>query len=185
MDENLNKQNIIAKEIGELFKQGKKAEADSRKNDSALLKEDSKKLEADLGAAEKELTDILVRVPNVPHASVPKGNSPEENENVKQFGEIPVLPGNALAHWDIGKKVQNFSTWSTGCKNYRCGLSGLQRQRRKIERALVSFFLDKAIEAGYYEVIPPHMVNKESAFATGQLPDKEGQMFYIPRTDFI
>ncbi len=183
LDENLNKQNIIAKEIGELFKQGKKAEADSRKSDSASLKEQSKELEAELGKLEDELKDILVRVPNTPSKMVPAGKTPEDNELVKQVGEIPVLPETAVPHWDLAKKYDLFDL-ELGVKITGAGFPVYKGKGAKLQRALVSFFLDNAIDAGYLEVIPPHMVNEASAFGTGQLPDKEGQMYYMGLDQF-
>ena len=183
LDENLNKQNIIAKEIGELFKQGKKAEADSRKSDSASLKEQSKELEAELGKLEDELKDILVRVPNTPSKSVPAGKTPEDNEVVKQVGEIPVLAETAIPHWDLAKKYDLFDL-ELGVKITGAGFPVYKGKGAKLQRALVSFFLDNAIDAGYLEVIPPHVVNEASAFGTGQLPDKEGQMYYVGLDQF-
>ena len=183
LDENLNKQNVIAKEIGELFKQGKKAEAEGRKNDSASLKEKSKELEAELSKCEEELKDILVRIPNMPNKSVPVGKTPEDNEVVKQVGEIPVLAETALPHWDLAKKYDLFDL-ELGVKITGAGFPVYKGKGAKLQRALVAFFLDNAIDAGYLEVIPPHMVNADSAFGTGQLPDKEGQMYYIGLDQF-
>jgi seryl-tRNA synthetase len=183
LDDNLNKQNVIAKEIGELFKQGKKAEADGRKNDSAALKEQSRELEAQLTKNEEELKDILVRIPNMPNKSVPMGKTPEENEVVKQVGEIPVLHDAAVPHWDLAKRYDLFDL-ELGVKITGAGFPVYKGKGAKLQRALVAFFLDHAIEAGYLEIIPPHMVNAESAFGTSQLPDKEGQMYYIDLDKF-
>ena len=183
LDDNLNKQNIIAKEIGELFKQGKKTEADSRKNDSATLKEQSKELEAELSKNEDELKNILVRIPNTPSKFVPAGKTPEENEVVKQVGEIPTLHESAIPHWDIAKKYDLFDL-ELGVKITGAGFPVYKGKGAKLQRALVSFFLDNAIDAGYLEIIPPHMVNEASAFGTGQLPDKEGQMYHVTLDEF-
>ncbi|MDB5281735.1 MAG: seryl-tRNA synthetase [Bacteroidota bacterium] len=183
LDDNLNKQNTIAKEIGDLFKQGKKDEADKRKSDSATLKEEAKQYESGLAKIEDDLKSILVRVPNTPHKSVPLGKTPEENEVIKQVGEIPVLHEGALAHWDIAKKYDLFDL-ELGVKITGAGFPVYKGKGAKLQRALVSFFLDNAVEVGYLEVIPPHMVNETSAFATGQLPDKEGQMYAIPLDGF-
>jgi seryl-tRNA synthetase len=183
LDENLSRQNAIAKEIGDLFKQGKKDEADAKKAETASLKDNSKQLEADLAKAEEEIKDILVRIPNTPHASVPVGKTPEENEVVKTVGEIPALPEGALAHWDIAKKYDLFDL-ELGVKITGAGFPVYKKQGAKLQRALISFFLDHAVEAGYMEVIPPHMVNEASAFATGQLPDKEGQMYVTKEEGF-
>lgn len=183
LDENLAKQNAIAKEIGDLFKQGKKEEADKKKTETATLKEDSKLFEAELAAAEEQVKDILVRIPNTPHVSVPLGKTPEENEVVKQVGEIPTLFEGALQHWDIAKKYDLFDL-ELGVKITGAGFPVYKKQGAKLQRALISFFLDHAIDAGYTEVIPPHMVNEASAFATGQLPDKEGQMYVTKEEGF-
>ncbi len=183
LDDNLNKQNVIAKEIGDLFKQGKKAEAEARKNDSAALKEKSKELEADLAKAEDELKDILVRVPNTPSKLVPAGKTPEDNEVVKQTGEIPSLPDTALPHWDLAKKYDLFDL-ELGVKITGAGFPVYKGKGARLQRALVAFFLDNAVDAGYFEVIPPFVVNEASAFGTGQLPDKEGQMYYVGLDQF-
>ncbi len=178
LDDNLAKQNVIAKEIGDLFKQGKKDEADSKKQEVALLKEESKLQESKLAEAELEMRNILVRIPNLPNAQVPEGKTPEQNVIVKQVGEIPALFEGALEHWDIAKKYDLFDL-ELGVKITGAGFPVYKKQGAKLQRSLVSFFLDEAEKAGYMEVIPPHMVNEASAFATGQLPDKEGQMYHI------
>lgn len=183
LDENLARQNAIAKEIGDLFKQGKKEDAEAKKAETVKLKEDSKQYEADLAKAEEEMKDILVRIPNVPHASVPQGKTPEENEVVKTVGEIPTLHEGALPHWDLAKKYDLFDL-ELGVKITGAGFPVYKKQGAKLQRALISFFLDHAVEAGYTEVIPPHMVNEASAFATGQLPDKEGQMYVTKEESF-
>lgn len=178
LDDNLAQQNKIAKEIGDLFKQGKKDEADALKGQTASLKEESKALEAGMNKVDEDLRNILVRLPNLPHSSVPKGKIPEDNEVVKQVGEIPALAANALPHWDLAKKHDLFDL-ELGVKITGAGFPVYKGKGAKLQRALVNFFLDNAIEAGYNEVIPPHMVNEASAFGTGQLPDKEGQMYHI------
>ena len=183
LDENLAKQNVIAKEIGDLFKQGKKEEAENRKAETGALKEESKQFETGLAKAEEEIRDILVRIPNTPHVTVPVGKTPEENEVIKTVGEIPTLHEGALPHWDIAKKYDLFDL-ELGVKITGAGFPVYKKQGAKLQRALISFFLDNAIEAGYMEVIPPHMVNEASAFATGQLPDKEGQMYVTKEEGF-
>ncbi len=183
LDENLSKQNVIAKEIGDLFKQGKKEEADKKKTETVELKESSKQFETDLAKTEEELKDILVRIPNTPHKSVPVGKTPEENEVVKNVGEIPTLHEGALPHWDLAKKYDLFDL-ELGVKITGAGFPVYKKQGAKLQRALISFFLDNAVDAGYTEVIPPHMVNEASAFATGQLPDKEGQMYVTKEEGF-
>jgi seryl-tRNA synthetase len=183
LDENLAKQNTIAKEIGDLFKQGKKEEAEKKKAETIVLKEESKQFEIDLSGTEDEIKNILVRVPNTPHQSVPVGKTPEENEVVKTVGKIPTLYDGALAHWDLAKKYDLFDL-ELGVKITGTGFPVYKKQGAKLQRALISFFLDSAIDAGYTEVIPPHMVNEASAFATGQLPDKEGQMYVTSEEGF-
>ena len=183
LEDNLGRQNLIAKEIGDLFKAGKKEEADKKKAETATLKEESKLLEIALQKTEEDQKNILVRLPNLPNKSVPMGKSPEENEVIKQVGEIPVLVEGALPHWDIAKKYDLFDL-ELGVKITGAGFPVYKGKGAKLQRALISFFLDNAIEAGYLEVIPPHMVNEASAFGTGQLPDKEGQMYYITIDQF-
>ena len=183
LDENLARQNVIAKEIGDLFKQGKKEEADKKKSETALLKEDSKQLEIDLATHEETIKNILVSIPNTPHASVPLGKTPEENEVVKTVGDLPALFEGAQAHWDLAKKYALFDL-ELGVKITGAGFPVYKGKGAKLQRALVAFFLDHAIEAGYLEVIPPHVVNESSAFATGQLPDKEGQMYVTKEESF-
>jgi len=183
LEDNLGRQNLIAKEIGDLFKAGKKEEADKKKAETATLKEESKLLEIALQKTEEDQKNILVRLPNLPNKSVPMGKSPEENEVIKQVGEIPVLVEGALPHWDIAKKYDLFDL-ELGVKITGAGFPVYKGKGAKLQRALISFFLDNAIEAGYLEVIPPHMVNEASAFGTGQLPDKEGQMYHVTLDQF-
>lgn len=178
LDDNLAQQNKIAKEIGDLFKQGKKEEAEALKGQTASLKEESKTLEAGMNKVDEDLRNILVRIPNTPSVKVPKGKTPEDNEVVKQVGEIPALGANALPHWDLAKKFDLFDL-ELGVKITGAGFPVYKGKGAKLQRALVNFFLDNAIDAGYNEIIPPHMVNEASAFGTGQLPDKEGQMYHI------
>ncbi|MCW3125924.1 MAG: seryl-tRNA synthetase [Bacteroidetes bacterium] len=177
------KENILAKEIGELFKQGKKDEAETKKAQVTGLKEESAKLTEQLNKLESDQKDILVKFPNLPHSSVPEGKTPEENEVLKQVGEIPTLHDGATPHWDIAKKYDLFDL-ELGVKITGAGFPVYRGKGAKLQRALVAFFLDHAIEAGYEEVIPPYMVNEASAFGTGQLPDKEGQMYHATEDDF-
>lgn len=183
LDDNLAQQNVIAKQIGDLFKQGKRDEADQLKGETAKLKEQSKLLEEGLSKVEDDLKNILVVLPNLPNSSVPLGKTPEENEVVKQVGEIPKLHEGALPHWDIAKKYGLFDL-ELGVKITGAGFPVYKGKGAKLQRSLVGFFLDNAAEAGYTEIVPPHMVNEASAFGTGQLPDKEGQMYYIGLDDF-
>jgi seryl-tRNA synthetase len=183
LDDNLAQQNAIAKEIGDLFKQGKKDEADSKKAETAQLKEQSKQLDSALQQTEEEIRQILVTIPNTPHTSVPGGKTPEENEVVKQVGEIPTLHAGAQPHWDLAKKYDLFDL-ELGVKITGSGFPVYKKQGAKLQRALINFFLDQATAEGYSEVIPPYMVNEASAYATGQLPDKEGQMYHVGLDQF-
>ena len=178
LDDNLAQQNAIAKEMGDLFKQGKKDEADTKKAETAQLKEQSKLLDSALQQTEEEIRQILVTIPNTPHTSVPVGKTPEENEVVKQVGKIPTLHAGAQPHWDLAKKYDLFDL-ELGVKITGAGFPVYKKQGAKLQRALINFFLDQATAEGYSEVIPPYMVNEASAYATGQLPDKEGQMYHV------
>ena len=183
LEEIRNKENQLAKEIGDLFKQGKKEDAEQKKAQALGLKEESARLTGELAELENAQTDILVQLPNLPHASVPEGKTPEENEVVKQVGEIPILDDTALAHWDLAKKYDLFDL-ELGVKITGAGFPVYKGKGAKLQRALISFFLDNAIDAGYFEVAPPHMVNEDSARGTGQLPDKEGQMYHATEDNF-
>ena len=183
MEEIRNRENQIAKEIGELMKQGKKDEANEKKALTPALKEVSAKLTEQMTSLENEQTNILLQLPNMPHESVPEGKTPEENVTTKQQGDIPVLHDQAMAHWDLAKKYDLFDL-EMGVKITGAGFPVYKGKGAKLQRALISFFLDCAIEAGYNEVIPPHMVNEDSARGTGQLPDKEGQMYHAVVDNF-
>jgi seryl-tRNA synthetase len=183
VEEIRNKENQLAKEIGDLFKQGKKEEADQKKAQALSLKEESAKLGEQMAKLEEDQKSILVRLPNLPHTSVPVGKTPEENEVVKEVGEIPTLFDGALPHWDIAKKFDLFDL-ELGVKITGAGFPVYKGKGAKLQRALISMFLDHAIDAGYFEVIPPHMVNEASGFGTGQLPDKEGQMYHATEDNF-
>jgi seryl-tRNA synthetase len=183
LEEIRNKENQLAKEIGELFKKGKRDEAEQQKAHAIGLKEESARLTGEMADLETAQRDILLQLPNLPHSSVPEGKAPEENEVVKQVGEIPVLHTDAQPHWDLAKKYDLFDL-ELGVKITGAGFPVYKGKGAKLQRALISFFLDKAIGAGYYEVAPPHMVNEDSARGTGQLPDKEGQMYHATQDNF-
>ncbi len=178
LDTLLNEANSIAKQVGDLFKQGKKAEADELKNKSAAVKESSNKLAEALKSIEEEQQRILVTVPNLPHLSVPKGKTPAENENVQEEGTIPKLYDGAKPHWDLTTQY-DLIDFELGNKLTGAGFPVYKGKGARLQRALINFFLDKATAAGYLEIQPPIMVNEASGYATGQLPDKEGQMYYI------
>ncbi len=178
LDSQKSESNKIAKSIGELYKSGKTDEANSLRAKTAELKESNKQLEEKLRNIELEIRENLVLVPNIPHESVPAGNSDEDNEKVKEGGTIPQLSENAKAHWELMEQHQLMSL-DLGSKITGAGFPVFIGKGAKLQRALVAYFLDKATEAGYTEYIPPLLVNDDTAFATGQLPDKEGQMYVV------
>ncbi|MBL0127164.1 MAG: serine--tRNA ligase [Flavobacteriales bacterium] len=174
--------NTLSRSVGELMKAGKKDEAEAAKSQSTQLKNGITELKEKLDAAERALQDHLVTIPNAPHEKVPVGRTPEENTVVMQEGAIPELGPNAKPHWELGEEY-GFLHMDLGVKLTGAGFPVYSGQGARLQRALIAFFLDKATEAGYREIIPPHLVNAESAFATGQLPDKEGQMYHATVDD--
>ncbi len=170
--------NAAAKQIGELMRTGKRTEADAIKANSNTWKEDIKKLGDQLASIEQELQQKLVLLPNLPHTSVPKGITPEENEVVLENGIRPELPATALPHWELASKY-NLIDFELGVKITGAGFPVYKGKGAKLQRALIAFFLDEAEKAGYSEVMLPLLVNEASGFGTGQLPDKEGQMYYV------
>jgi len=170
--------NAAAKQIGELMRNGKKEEAEAIKANTGKWKEESKQLGEQLAGLETELQDKLVLLPNLPHASVPKGITPEENEVVLENGSKPELPANALPHWELAAKY-NLIDFELGVKITGAGFPVYKNKGAKLQRALINFFIDEAEKAGYSEVSVPLMVNAASGFGTGQLPDKEGQMYHV------
>lgn len=178
LDDNLAQSNTMAREIGLLFKQGKKDEANVLKEKTAAFKKVSKELNEVLEHTNKELNRLIAEVPNIPHESVPKGFSEEDNEVMHEEGEKPELFPSALPHWDIAEKF-DIIDFGLGSKVSGAGFPFYKGKGAKLQRALISFFLDEAINAGYTEYQPPLFVNENSAYGTGQLPDKEGQMYHI------
>lgn len=170
--------NTIAKQVGELFKAGKQAEAGELKNKSVALKETSKKLEATLASAEEALNNVLVLLPNLPNAKVPKGKTPADNETVLSEGAVPKLYTGAKPHWELAHQY-NLIDFELGVKLTGAGFPVYKGKGAKLQRALINFFLDQATAAGYLEIEPPILVNEASGFGTGQLPDKEGQMYHV------
>ena len=177
LDSLLNEANMIAKQVGDLYKQGKKTEADDLKNKSAAVKESSSKLAEQLKSIEEEQQKLLVTVPNTPNLTVPKGKTPAENENVHQEGEIPKLYDGAKPHWDLTAQY-DLIDFELGNKLTGAGFPVYKGKGARLQRALINFFLDRATAAGYLEIQPPILVNEASGYATGQLPDKEGQMYH-------
>ncbi|MCK5028292.1 MAG: serine--tRNA ligase [Bacteroidales bacterium] len=178
MDSNQAELNKMSKEIGMLFKSGKAEEANLLKNKNTELKEIVKSQGEELSATEKKLNELLVQIPNLPHESVPSGKSEEDNVEIKSGGKIPELHKGALPHWDLAKKY-DIIDFELGNKLTGAGFPVYKGKGAKLQRALISYFLDQATEAGYQEVMPPLMVNEDSGFGTGQLPDKEGQMYHV------
>lgn len=178
LDAALAQSNALAKQIGALMKEGKKAEAETAKAETAELKTHAKLLEESLKSIEQSLHEALVTLPNLPHTSVPVGRTPEENEEVFQWGSIPNLPETAQPHWELIKKY-NIIDFELGNKISGAGFPVYKGKGAKIQRALINFFLNEASNAGYFEIQPPIVINEDSGFGTGQLPDKEGQMYYI------
>jgi len=175
--------NIISKEIGILMKDGKKAEAEVAKQKTYSLKEEIKILSDKLLPIDNELKNEIVRLPNLPHDSVPKGHGADDNVKVREGGIIPVLADTALPHWDLIKKY-DIIDFDLGIKLTGAGFPVYKGKGAKLQRALINFFLDEGEKAGYNEVMPPIMVNEDSGFGTGQLPDKEGQMYHATADNF-
>lgn len=175
--------NRISKQIGQLIKEGKNEEAQQARQQTAQLKEEIKQLSDRMASLEKELENMLVLLPNLPHPSVPAGKTAEDNVVVRSGGRMPQLPDNALPHWDLAKKYQIID-FELGVKLTGAGFPVYLGKGSKLQRALINFFLDEAQKAGYTEVMPPLMVNEDSGFGTGQLPDKEGQMYHVTADNF-
>ncbi|SHG71715.1 serine--tRNA ligase [Flagellimonas flava] len=182
LDATLAESNKLSKEIGMLFKSGNAAEANALKEQTAGLKEASKKLGEELTSTTSALEEQLYQVPNVPHESVPAGASDEDNEEIFREGDIPKLAEGALPHWELAKKY-DIIDFELGVKVTGAGFPVYKGKGARLQRALVAYFLDKNTEAGYTEVQPPHMVNEASGYGTGQLPDKEGQMYHVQADD--
>src|SRR4030042_1349262 len=178
LDSKQSELNNLSREIGELFKTGKKEEAQTIKQKTVKLKEEIKVLGEKFDQTETELQNLLIQVPNLPHHSVPPGKGSADNVIVKSGGEIPRLHKNAMPHWDLGKKYEILD-FDLGTKLTGAGFPLFKGKGAKLQRALISFFLDENVKAGYTEFLPPLMVNEDSGFGTGQLPDKEGQMYHI------
>lgn len=174
--------NSLSKEIGMLFKQGKHAEANEAKEKTVTLKENISKLTEQHDEIEQKLQDLLVLVPNLPHESVPEGKHAEDNVVERSGGKIPQLHKEAVPHWDLAKKY-DLIDFELGVKISGAGFPVYKGKGARLQRALINFFLDNAREAGYLEVQPPYVVNAASGYGTGQLPDKEGQMYHATLDD--
>ncbi|MDK2841402.1 MAG: seryl-tRNA synthetase [Anaerophaga sp.] len=177
VDQKQNELNTLSKSIGQLFKSGRTDEATEARSKTAGLKDEIRSLNAKLSESEKKIQELLVQVPNVPHPTVPEGKGEEDNEVVNSGGEVPALE-NALPHWELATKY-DLIDFELGTKITGAGFPVYKGWGAKLQRALINFFLDEATAAGYKEVLPPLLVNEDSGFGTGQLPDKEGQMYYV------
>ena len=175
--------NAIAKEIGKLFKEGKTEEAAAKKERTVELKAQEKELSDKMTAVEKELNDKLISLPNTPHISVPKGKNADDNEILAYFGEKPTLHEKAVPHWDLCSKY-NIVDFELGNKITGAGFPVYKGKGAALQRALITFFLNSAVAEGFLEIQPPLMINEASGMGTGQLPDKEGQMYQIPLDGF-
>ena len=178
LDQKLALANSLAKEIGELYKSGKPQQANDKKEESIALKEETKALQTQLAEAETTLYELLYNIPNIPNPLVPNGQSENDNKEVFRTGEIPTLNEKALPHWELAAKY-DLINFELGNKITGAGFPVYTGKGAKLQRALISFFLDKNTAAGYEEVQVPHLVNEQSGFGTGQLPDKEGQMYHV------
>lgn len=176
-------QNQISKQVGDLFKSGKQNEAKELKEKSIQLRDNISQLENEFEPIDKELYEQVVKLPNLPHESVPAGKSAEDNIIVRAGGQVPELHEAAVPHWELAKKY-NIIDFELGNKITGAGFPLYIDKGARIQRALISFFLDEARKEGFKEYMPPLMVNQDTAFATGQLPDKEAQMYYMERDEF-
>ena len=178
LDSTKAESNTLSKEIGNLFKSGEVQKANLLKEKTTVLKETVKALEQQLNETADALNELLYKIPNVPHTSVPEGNSDEDNEEIYREGDIPKLFEGALPHWELAKKY-DIIDFELGNKITGAGFPVYKGKGAKLQRALITYFLDKNTEAGYTEYQLPHLVNEASGFGTGQLPDKEGQMYHV------
>ncbi len=182
LDANLSELKGLAAQIGKLMKEGKPSEAEAVKQKVADMKEANKKLEDAMTSAESEITEILLSVPNTPCDMVPEGRTAEDNLVERTGGKVPDLPADALPHWELARKY-DIIDFELGVKITGAGFPVYKGKGARLQRALIGFFLDNAREAGYLEVEPPYVVNAASGYGTGQLPDKEGQMYHCNEDD--
>ena len=178
LDSHLSDSNQMAKEIGNLFKSGETEKANTLKEKSTAAKELTKQLQEQLQKVSSELLELRTQIPNIPDESVPAGNTEEDNEEVFKAGEIPELDSNALPHWELASKY-NLIDFELGNKITGAGFPVYKGKGARLQRGLINYFLDRNTAAGYKEVQVPHLVNEDSGFGTGQLPDKEGQMYHV------
>jgi seryl-tRNA synthetase len=182
LDQQLASANKLAKEIGDLFKSGEIAKANILKEETLSLKTKTKTLQEQLQETIETLLDLRTQIPNIPHQSVPKGNSEDDNQEIFKEGTIPTLDSSALPHWELANKY-DIIDFELGSKITGAGFPVYKGKGARLQRGLINFFLDKNTEAGYKEMQVPHLVNEASGFGTGQLPDKEGQMYHVQNDD--
>ena len=182
-DDNAAVLNKMASQIGALMKQGQRDEAEKVKAEVAAIKATNKEIDDRMTAAQHEITEILLSVPNVPYEGVPEGRTAEDNVVERTGGPMPQLPEGALPHWDLAKKY-NLIDFDLGVKITGAGFPVYIGKGARLQRALIQFFLDEAGKAGYTEIQPPYVVNEDSGYDTGQLPDKEGQMYHCQVDNF-
>lgn len=182
LDTNLGEVKLLSNEIAMLMKNGQKEEAESTKQKVSTLKESNKSIEESLRSAENEMQELLWQIPNLPADIVPEGRTPEDNLEVKSGGEKPKLYDGAVPHWELCEKY-DLVDFQLGVKLTGTGFPVYKGKGARLQRALINYFLDKARDAGYLEVQPPYVVNEASGYATGQLPDKEGQMYHVTKDD--
>ena len=182
LDQQLARANTLAKEIGSSFKKGETDKANALKEESTALKEQTKALQEALQNTAAQLFELRTQVPNLPHASVPAGSSEADNEEIFQSGTFPDLGADPLPHWELAKKY-DLIDFELGNKITGAGFPVYKGKGARLQRALINYFLDKNTQAGYKEIQVPHVVNEASGFGTGQLPDKEGQMYHIQADD--
>lgn len=182
LDAGLSELNTLSRSIGQLMQSGQKEAANAARERTTSLKESNKQLEANLKRIEDRLQELLVQLPNLPHESVPEGRTAEDNVVERSGGSIPELPADALPHWDLAKKY-DLIDFELGVKITGAGFPVYKGKGARLQRALINFFLDNARDAGYLEVQPPYVVNAASGYGTGQLPDKEGQMYHAELDD--
>ncbi|MDR2056935.1 MAG: serine--tRNA ligase [Dysgonamonadaceae bacterium] len=182
LDKNLSEVNQLSKSIGQLMKEGRKEAAESARQRVAAMKETNKQLETSMKETENKLTELLCQIPNLPSDNVPEGKHAEDNVIEKTGGTVPVLHSGALPHWELAQKY-DLIDFELGVKIAGAGFPVYKQKGAQLQRALINFFMDKARDAGYIEIQPPYVVNADSAYGTGQLPDKEGQMYHCPGDD--
>lgn len=178
LDNTLAQSKKLSNEIGDLFKTGQTEKANELKAQSLVLKEESKSLSENLNTTAEKLQSLLYTIPNLPHSSVPTGDSDQDNEEVFREGDVPILVEGALPHWELAKKYDIIDL-DLGAKITGAGFPVYKGKGARLQRALIAYFLDKNTQAGYTEYQVPHLVNEASGYGTGQLPDKEGQMYHI------